>query len=464
MNQRFNRILAAVLAASAFTLTSCGDEATFSNLEKNTLTQEIYVVPETITGPVHIFFSPKKEIYLNVNDSKKIQAVFRLNGEILDADEAVNYYHSLLWKIENKKINIPTFRHTFQNPGEYNCILQTVDKFGDTLTDTTIIYVNSPSSITLTSPRDGYNQIDPFSEEEINLKWDAIGIDPWETAECTVYGSNKKDMLWNKPLGTSDCNEKTTIVGPIVPSRDTLESYGIYLEEESITFYWGVIMTISNSNGDQTVDTSNIFQFSTRLIDTDSSILNIPIEYKSFSEIAPPDTRITIKDASGNTLKELYGQNHSFTSTKLAPQTGVTIYLEELYYDEYKTDSLKVDIPEHTVVNLDTVYFEDNIAPTVWPTNMEFPIYAPIEFAVMDKGSGINASLISLHYDETDPVNFSYQEPVLFVMVPNNKQRRLYIQISDYAGNTTIPVFWNVTPKKDKFVLDGPYFYEKELE
>ena len=82
----------------------------------------------------------------------------------------------------------------------------------------------------------------------------------------------------------------------------------------------------------------------------------------------------------------------------------------------------------------------------------------------MDKGSGINASLISLHYDETDPVNFSYQEPVLFVMVPNNKQRRLYIQISDYAGNTTIPVFWNVTPKKDKFVLDGPYFYEKELE
>lgn len=465
MIHQFHRIFVAALAACAFTLVSCGDNAVFSDSEKRTFTQEIYVVPESITGAVHLFYSPKKEVFLNINENIKIQAVFRRNGEVLDADEAVNYYQSLLWRINEKKINIPTFRFSFTESGQYDCILQTVDSFGDTLTDTTIIYVDSPSSVTLTSPRDGYNMIDPFAEQEIPLQWTATGIDPWESAQCTIYGSNKKESLWKKPLGSSDCVEKTSIIGPIVPDRETLESYGIYLEEESVTFYWGVIMTVSNSKGVQAVDTSNVFRFSTRLVDADSSILNIPIEYKSFYTPLVPDTRITIKDASGKTLKEIeHAQAHSTISTKLVPQTGVMVYFQELYYDEYKAESLKVDIPERSVVNLDTVFFEDNIAPTIWPLSSKVPIGEPIVFSILDKGSGISISKIQVHYEETNPVHYTFSEPLLSIITDSHKDRRIYIQITDNAGNTSAPVYWEAKARSDTFFISGPYIHKEELE
>lgn len=461
---RLFRILAAALVACAFI--SCGDDANFHTSEKRTLTQEVYVVPEGITGAVHLFYSPKKEVFLNINENVRIQAVFRLNGEVLDGDEAVSYYRSLLWKINGKKINIPTFRHSFQEPGEYDCILQVVDRFGDTLIDTTKIYVDTPSSITLDSPRDGYNQIDPFSKDEIILKWTSTGIDPWETASCKIYASNKKEKIWKNYLGSSDCSEKTSITGPIVPDRDTLEKYGIFLNEESISFYWGVIMTVSNSNGVQAIDTSNIFHFSTKLIDADSSILNIPIKYKSFSSFNTfvPDTRVTIKDANGNILKEIdNAQSSSVVSVKLAAQTGVSVTLQEFYYDEYKAESLKVDIPKSTVIDLDTVFFEDNIAPSVWPLHSEFLIGDPIIFSVIDKGSGFSPSKSIIHSDISS-LEFVYYEPLLTITNSETKPWRIYIQVSDFAGNMSTPVFWNVTPKKDIQVLDGPYLYKEELE
>ena len=464
MTLRFPKILASALVACAFI--SCGDDANFHTSEKKTLTQEVYVVPEGITGAVHLFYSPKKEVFLNVNENVRIQAVFRLNGEVLDGDEAVSYYRSLLWKINGKKINIPTFRHSFQEPGEYDCILQVVDKFGDTLIDTTRLYVDSPSSITLDSPRDGNNQIDPFSQDEIILKWTTTGIDPWETASCNIYASNKKEKLWKSYLGSSDCSEKTSITGPIVPSKDTLANYGIFLDEESISFYWGVIMTVSNSNGVQAIDTSNVFHFSTKLIDADSSILNIPIKYKSFSSYNTfiPDTRITIKDANGNTLKEIDNESaNSVVSVTLAAQTGVTITLQELYYDEYKAESLKVDIPQSSFIELDTVFLEDNIAPTVWPLHSEFLIGDPIIFSVIDKGSGFSSSKSIIHSDISS-LEFVYYDPLLTISSNETKPWRIYIQVSDHAGNLSTPVFWNVTPKKNIQVLDGPYLYKEDLE
>lgn len=464
MTLRFPQIIFAVLVACAFI--SCGDDAYFYTSEKKTLTQEVYVVPEGVTGAVHLFYSPKKEAFLDVNENVRIQAVFRLNGEVLDGDEAVNYYRNLLWKINGKKINIPTFRYSFQEPGQYDCILQVVDKFGDTLTDTTRLYVDTPSSITLNSPRDGNNQIDPFSKEEIILKWTTSGIDPWETTLCDIYASNNKENLWKRFIGSSDCNEKTSISGPILPDKDTLENYGIFLDEESISFYWGVIMTVSNSNGIQAIDTSNIFHFSTKLVDADSSILNIPIKYKSFSSHNAfiPDTRITIKDANGNTLKEIDNAAiSSVVSVKLAAQTGVSVTMQEFYYDEYKAESLTVDIPENSVIDLDTVFFEDNIAPTVWPLHKEFLIGDPIIFSVIDKGSGFSSSKSIIHSDISS-LEFVYYNPLLTISSKQTKPWRIYIQVSDYAGNMSTPVFWNVTPRKDIQVLDGPYLYKEDLE
>ena len=462
MNRLFYQALAVALALCALALTSCGNDVRFEQADENVFEQNIYIVPEVT---VHSFYTTRKEVYIGVNEPIKIQAIFRLNKDVLDADIAASYYQSVLWILDGKKINIPNFRHTFQKSGQYDCILQTITRFGDTLIDTTHIFVDTPSSIALTSPRNGYNQAEPFSEEDIRLRWDITGIDPWETTICDVYGSNKLGELWKKSLKTVPCDEKISITGHLLPDEDVLAEYGINPTDTSITFYWGVIMTVMNFSGVQEMDTSDIFKFSTKLINTDSSILNIPIAYKHFRNQLPPDTRITIVNSKGDTLKQINRSSIVSTeSIKLPAQTGLTVYMEEAYFSEYKADAFTVDIPEYSVITMDSVFFDDNIPPTVWPTKTEFVEGTDITFSLLDKGSGISRSRINVHFDDIFETTYDYVEPILSVSVPNYKQMRVYIRVSDNAGNQSPPVFWNVTPKNDMLYLDGPYMNAEELE
>jgi hypothetical protein len=164
MTRRLYQIFAAACTTlCALALSSCGDdihlshlsrdEVEFSESQTNNFEQSIHIVPEGVIGAAHVFYPSSNEVFLDTNEPVRIQAVFHLNGEVLDADIAATYYQSLVWKLDGKKINIANFRQTFYNPGEYECILQTIDTFGDTLRDTTKIFVNTPSGISLISPR-----------------------------------------------------------------------------------------------------------------------------------------------------------------------------------------------------------------------------------------------------------------------------------------------------------------------
>ena len=113
---------------------------------------------------------------------------------------------------------------------------------------------------------------------------------------------------------------------------------------------------------------------------------------------------------------------------------------------------------------MDSVFFDDNIPPTVWPTKTEFVEGTDITFSLLDKGSGISRSRINVHFDDIFETTYDYVEPILSVSVPSYKQMRVYIRVSDNAGNQSPPVFWNVTPKNDMLYLDGPYMNAEELE
>ena len=459
----FQRALVAALTLCALVLTSCGDDVRFDDSQTGKFEQSIFISPEG--GFSNIFLTTWNEAYISISDHIKIQAIFRLNDEVLDADIAASYYQSILWIIDGKKINIPNFRHTFLEPGQYDCILQTVTNFGDTLTDTTHIFVDTPSSISLAAPRNGYNQIDPFSEQEIPLQWNATGIDPWEMALCEIFCSDDPDELWESHKKTVHCDGKFSIKGPFLPNEDVLKEQNIDPSSNSIKFYWGVIMTVMNAYGIQKQDTSDIFKFSTKLINTDSSILNIPISYKYFHNNVMPDTRITIVSAQGDTLDQINSASISTVeSVKLAAQTGVKVYMEEAYFDEYKADSFTIDIPEQAEIDADSVYFEDKTPPTIWPQKKEYMQDSPILFSVLDKGSGIALSKIDIHLDDASNVVYTYTEPLLEVVVPIKKPVRLYIRISDNAGNQSAPVFWKVTPKNNLQILDGPYINAEALE
>ena len=224
-------------------------------------------------------------------------------------------------------------------------------------------------------------------------------------------------------------------------------------------------MTVYNGSEVKEKDTSNIFHFSTSLVDTDSSILSIPIAYKFFQDKVPPDTRITIVNIKGDTLSQIYSTSKKTTeSIKLAAQTGVMVYVEEMYFDEYKAESFTVNIPEHSVINADTVFFEDKISPTVWPLNSYYLSDAPITFSILDKGSGVAPSKIDIHFDEPKEIRYTYSDTRLEVYANISKPMRIYIRAADNAGNQSAPLFWNLNPKSDAIYIEGPFINKEDLE
>lgn len=253
---------------------SCGDDARFVESDQSVISENIYVSPEKFNGAIHVFYAPQKNVFLSPNENVKFSAIFTLNKNVLDADQAVNYYQSVLWELNGEKFNIASFRYTFHDPGEYTGTLQVIDNYGDTIYDTVNVFVNTPTHIYLSNPRDKYNQAGAGFNDTLNLKWEIQGLDPWETSTCTVFGSTEKREVWENPLGEATCDEAVNLIGN--GSEDILAYLPPYYSE---TYYWGVVLKVSNEQGISEIDTSEIFSFSTQIPNTKTSVLHIPIVF-----------------------------------------------------------------------------------------------------------------------------------------------------------------------------------------
>lgn len=451
-------IYIAILLLAVFQA-SCND-VRFTDSDKEVLTESIYVTPEKFNGAVHIFFAPQKNVYLELNDNVKFSAVFSLNGDVLDADLATNYYQSVLWKINGEKFNIPTFRYTFREPGINTCTLLAIDNFGDSIYDTVNVYVNTPTHIYLNGPRDKYNQVNEAFDDTISLRWEIQGLDSWETANCSVYGSTDRKSVWKNFLGEADCNESINLIGP---------SYKDYLidlpSDYSETYYWGVVLKVRNERGVSEIDTSNIFSFSTKTPDSTISVLHIPIIYDKMSVFENPITIITITNFKGDTIAQDFSYfSNDYTTTYIKPQTGVKVHLEDELHPEFRASDFTINIPEQSSVVADTVYFTDKIAPVIWPISQEREFSTNFKFILSDKGSGINPNKIQIYKDDQDEIKGTYNDTLLTIPSIRDSSYTLTIIVFDKAGNTNTPTYWKVDTEGEKQILTGPFSNREEIE
>lgn len=460
INRLFYKYSYIALVFAVLLFASCADDVRFSDADKKAFRQDLYVTPDNYTGVAHIFSSPKKNVFLEINQKVKFTSEYTLNETTLDPDEATNYYSSVLWEINGEKFNISSIRYAFQEPGKYICTVQTIDNYGDTLKDTLNVFVNTPSHISLTSPRDMYNQVNEFFNDTIILKWEIQGLDPWETSSCIVYGSTDKKNLWNQPLGEVDCSENVNLIG---------SSYEAFIEslppDYSTTYYWGVVLQISTSEGLNELDTSGVFSFSTKIIDQNSSILQIPIVYDKMSVFDNPETLITITSANGDTiLQDVSYKKTDCISEYIQPQTGVNVHLENTIQTEFRTNDYSIDIPAQTKVIADTAFFIDRTPPTIWPINQEKTANKNFKFLLLDKGSGINPYKIHIYKNTTEEMEGSYNDTLLTIPNIRDTAYTLSIKAYDKAGNISSPVYWKVHTENESQILTGPYSEREDLE
>ena len=442
-----NKFLSTSLAALFLVLAGCGDEHLVDN-EANVLKQYVFAGPDGFNGNISNYYDPVDELYVEQGQSLKFYAGFS-TGALIYTDETLQpYYSGLLWRIGENTFNLNSFRYTFTEPGIYDGSLETVDTFGDTLRTNFKVYVNTPNSISLDFPYNGYNQADPSEDQSLPLRWTVSGIDPWETARCEVYLSYTLDYVWDTPLGAIDCNSDGSLMGSLVEDADLYDS--------SFTLYWGTKMIVTSKSGRVYRDSTEIFHFSTKILN-ETSTIKIPLTYDRYRDNSILQTEVYLIANNGDTLETLTNDRISNTLVaKVEPQLGLKILLKETYRKEYASESLFVDVPAYTVLTTDTVVFKDNTAPQLAAYYDTIGISEEIKFLLYDDGSGINESKIKVVVD-FDTIQPTYNNPELSFSTRCFGKCKIEFLGEDNARNKFPDVHWYIENKSSYRVITGPF-------
>ena len=446
------------LVAMLLALAACGDEHLVDK-DPITLKQYVFVGPDGFSGDIANYYDPIETFYAEQGQTIKFFAGYSAGGSIYTDESLQQYYNGLLWNIDGSTYNLNYFRHTFLNPGEFEGSLETTDLFGDTLRTTFKIYVNTPNAISLESPINGYNQASPEDDQELKLRWKVTGIDPWEKTRCIIYMSYKRDSVWNKPLGITDCNESATLKGSLIQTYDSIAQQEISPYDSSFTLYWGAKLLVKSESGREYRDSTDIFHFSTRILE-ETSTLKIPFLYHRYRDNSILQTTAYLISKDGDTLQTLTNDLPVGTlSTKIKPQFGLKVVLEEKYRREYARESLVVDIPAYTVLTTDTVVFRDSTPPQVAPVSDQVLNSDSIAFYIYDDGSGINASRLQVIMD-FDTLSFNYSVPTIKFFKNCFSKCKLSIVGEDNAHNALPNIYWTIEAAPGYRLISGPYSYE----
>lgn len=411
----------------------------------------VITVPERYSGNLSNF--PAQEyIYAEQNQSVKMYAGVVINNDQYFGDDLAPFYKSILWEIDGEVFNLPSFRYTFKTAGHKRGSLTLVDFLDDTTRKELEFFVNTPNKVSIDFPFDKYNQVDPENAQTLPFKWTTTGIDEWESAICEIYFSKDMDQVWNTRIAVVNCFDNVAMRGMLVDPN--------IAQDSSITFYWGVKLLVSSHFHETRTDSTNIVSFSTK-INNPYSKINIPYAYENYRSKEFLYTQAILVAANGDTLDidTLYGARNTY-SKDVYPQTNLKIILKSLNRKEYKPDSVILDVPESTVLNLGGIVFLDKTPPQAAPANKSYRYRDGMGFHIYDDGSGVNISSIALIIDR-DTVDFDNMTPGIFFHPTCNSECTMHIYGQDYAGNSLPNVDWILTREEDYIHVSGPFVSEE---
>ena len=450
------KLLGLLPAAAPFVLTSCSDsEIHSSSIPK--VTQTIFVVSEFADEPYkNNTYAPGEDFYINLNEKVRIWGIYAIDGEYIPTSLSGAYYASHQWTIDDKVSTSSYIFTSFDKAGLHKVSFETVDNMGDTLRSYANIYVSTPTSVSLQSPSNGYNQVDGDNEKGLELSWIMHGVDSWESSTCTLYDNYNADEIWQSPLGETDCSNSIELVGGLDMEyiNDTLK---IDHTVDNTTIYWGIRATTANKYGFAEQAFSEVFSFSTKLKNDGKALIEVPV-VSQFCQY-PEKTKLNgaFISAAGDTLLKFHDINtNTVIQQTLPPQSNMTIVICDTNRSEYGCSSMTVDLAPSTKMMTDTLFLQDKIKPNMVPAKTEFSADEKIKFYVLDNGSGINASKIVTIMDD-DTLHAAFDDYTLSFTNRCKSECNLIINAEDYARNRAPGVLWKIKVDKDVVFITGPF-------
>ena len=451
-----NRLLLTLMfTATALPFIACSDsEIQSSDIPQ--ITQSIFIVPETYRKDPYPAFKSSDKFYVNVNEKIRICGGYFINGEYASAEEAMPYYNTHKWTIDNYEASATSVYYSFEKPGIFDIEFETVDHLGDTLISQAKVYVSTPETITLQSPVNNYNQIDGENENGVVLSWSLSGIDPWETATCILYANYDRQTIWHSPLGEIDCAKPVYLLGTLDADSSIFKRPVDYTVDIS-TIYWSIQADIKNEKGVSEHAFSEVFKFSTKLKNNGKAIIEIPVSCK-FNQY--PEKSLLIGafiSAAGDTLSKISGiQSNTIISQSLAPQSNIKFIVCDTVRKEFGCATTTFDLAPSTKTTLDTLFLLDKTKPNMVPVKTDLPTASKIQFFVFDNGAGINVSKIQA-FMNNDSLQTKFDDYTLSFINSCKKECNLVITAEDYAHNKAPDVYWKVKVNGSETNISGPY-------
>lgn len=450
-----NKILLTLSLLVSILLCSCGD----SHLAKEASLYKPFavIVPEKYSGNLEAI-PIRKFVYSEQGQTVKLFLGVINEDNPYFGDQAMLYIKSVLWDIDGTKITQSNFKYTFETAGHKKVSLQTVDLWDDTVRQNFDFYINAPHDIAIDFPYNGYNQVNPANTESLPLRWTLSGIDEWEDADCEVYASNNPEEIWQNLIAHVDCSSEVSLGGTLLGSKI------IHTKDSSFTFYWVVRATINSEYVSTTYDTTEIAKFSTKITDTLSTV-KLSYTYDKYHSSEITHTQISFIAANGDTLSSVIKNFSNQTIVeKIRPQSGIKIVVKSLNRSDYAPESLMVDLPEGTVLNLDTIHLKDAVRPQIEVAGIVNKQNKLVQFNLYDDGAEIKENTLSVYVNDKK-IEYAYITPSLQFTLPDcSKGCKVFISAQDYAENSLPPFYWTIRNVSTVYDIKGPFLQDENVE
>ena len=427
---------------------ACDDSYQFRSENESIIRQELYHVPEHLYASSLWIPTPQKTDTVALGSKIKVWSQYYYGDEPINQGDIEFYLQRIYWVVHgNDTLQSGNRELTLDQPGVFPITLNGVDYWGDTLSDTLNIYVNTPLSIQLVEP---YHLMAlPPSQDSLGVAFyfELKGVDSWEVPDCYISVSTDPDSLWESIFWEVPCYSPTRL--PIF-GNDSL-------------YYWSAFAT----TGEQPIQntTSPIWTFRIRRSQDTTSHLRVPLGFLDQGPSAV--ARIRLLNELGQEIRDtLIPEGEPWVDfVNLPPASALQVLVNAPDYPDYTPDTQTVVLPVGGFTTSSSVVLTDSIPPRIWPQTNVYVTSKRITFNLEDLGSGLAQESYSVEIQGPQSIDFSNLTHSVQVDLSGKLPCKLTIKAKDGTGNTAgLDQFWYVY-SSDSIRIAGPYptHYRGEL-
>jgi len=316
------------------------------------------------------------------------------------------------------------FKWAFTTPGKHLAIFSVIDQFGDTLSDTVPILINTPPTLTrAVLPADSAWGVSQGLISAQLFSWAATDPDSATTLQFR--------MRLHQTSCTSQ-NKDTLLLDTIV-NQAHIELWNLL--KPLCAYQWSVIAT-DNWGGHS--DSTQTFRFSTASLDGTAAI-RVKTERAGL--------KAALRRFAGiQTYASNAGDSAQILFSSLLP--GIYhISISDSLHPGFQPESLTLNLERGQLLDL-PIHLNDILPPTIICAsciNDTLPGLLPFALKIVETGSGLLVKSVSVKLDQVN-LPWTLHNDSLFLQKPSRQLiaqlHPIEISLQDSSGNDTTLTFW----------------------